>query len=80
MAEMTQSNPMDQATPEELTDAIAELERYRERLVNDTMDMAKRAKVMKTQAQANLEPNLARIDAMLQELRQKQAEVADRHQ
>ncbi|MEO0532469.1 MAG: hypothetical protein AAF215_01205 [Cyanobacteria bacterium P01_A01_bin.123] len=77
---MTQSKTMDQATPEELIEAIAELEQYRERLVNDTMDMAKRAKVMKTQAQANLEPSLAKIDATLEALRQKQAEAADSHQ
>ena len=75
MTEITQPSAIEHATPEELTEAIAELEQYRERLVNDTLDMAKRAKVMKTQAQANLEPNLARIDAMLQALRQKQIEV-----
>jgi phage gp36-like protein len=77
MVELTQQNSIDQATPEDLALAIADLEQYRERLVHDTMDMAKRAKVMKTQAQANLEPALARIDAMLDELRQRQASLAE---
>lgn len=77
MVELTQQNPIDQATPEDLVLAIADLEQYRERLVNDTMNVAKRAKVMKTQVQSNLEPALARIDAMLDELRQKQALLAE---
>ncbi|MFM7218751.1 MAG: hypothetical protein ACKO21_00770 [Nodosilinea sp.] len=77
MVELTQQNSIDEATPEDLALAIADLEQYRERLVHDTMDMAKRAKVMKTQAQANLEPALARIDAMLDELRQRHASLAE---
>lgn len=72
MAELTQSTSIEQATLEELNAMIVELEQYRERLVNDTLEMAKRAKVMKVQAQANLEPALERIDAMLEELRKRQ--------
>jgi hypothetical protein len=60
-------------TPEELAELIADLEQYRERLLNDTMEMAQRAKVMRAQAMASLEPDLARIDGMLQELRDRQA-------
>jgi len=73
MAELTHPDSIEQASPEDLASAIAELEQYRERLLNDTLDMAKRAKVMKAQAQANLEPALASIDVMLAELRQRQA-------
>jgi capsule polysaccharide export protein KpsE/RkpR len=73
MADIQELTSMDQATPEELTEIIAELEKYRERLVNDTLSMAQRAKVMKAQALAHLEPNLAQIDAQLQALRQRQA-------
>jgi hypothetical protein len=65
--------PLEQATPEELTEIIAELEQYRERLVNDTLSMAQRAKVMKAQALAHLEPSLAQIDVQLEALRQRQA-------
>ncbi len=64
-----------QASPQELTEIIAELEEYRERIVNDTLAMAQRAKIMKSQALANLEPNLAKIDATLQTLRQQQSKV-----
>ena len=63
----------EQTTSKELTEIIAELEQYRERLVNDTLAMAQKAKVMKAQAMASLEPSLAQIDAQLQALRQQQA-------
>ena len=72
-------SPIDQASPEELTEIIAEFEQYRERLVNDTLAMAQKAKVMKTQAMASLEPQLAQIDAQLEALRQRQANLTDNH-
>lgn len=73
MPDIQELASIEQATPEELTEIIAELEQYRERLVNDTLSMAQRAKVMKAQALAHLKPNLAQIDAQLQALRQRQA-------
>lgn len=73
MTETTQSNPIEQATPEELAAAIAELQEYRDRLVGETMAAAKKAKVMKTQAQGSLDPTLSKIDAMLSELHERQA-------
>ncbi len=63
---------IEQATPEELTEIITELAQYRDRLVTDTLAMAQRAKVMKAQAMASLEPSLADIDARLEALRQQQ--------
>ncbi|MBW4552252.1 MAG: hypothetical protein KME35_14265 [Aphanocapsa sp. GSE-SYN-MK-11-07L] len=63
-------------TPEELAELIAELEQYRQRLLTDTMEMAQRAKIMRARAIASLEPDLARIDAMLQELRDRQAALS----
>ena len=66
----------DQATPEDIAQMITELEQYRERLMNDFLTMAKRAKVMPSQAQARLEPDLAQIDALLSTLRKKQAILA----
>lgn len=74
---MTESTPS--ATPEELTEAIAELERYRDRLVNDTLSMAQRAKIMRAAALANLEPELAKIDATLHALRDQQATLTVNH-
>jgi uncharacterized protein involved in exopolysaccharide biosynthesis len=66
---------LDPTTPEELKDIIAEFEHYRERLVNDTLSMAQKAKIMKAQAMASLEPQLAEIDAQLVALRQRQAQL-----
>lgn len=73
MTDIANPASVEQTSPQELSEIIAELEQYRERLVNDTLSMAQRAKVMKTQALALLEPNLAQIDATLQSLRQQQA-------
>jgi hypothetical protein len=64
MADSAESTAVEQATSQELTEIIAELEQYRERLVNDTLSMAQRAKIMKSQALASLEPSLAQIDAL----------------
>lgn len=74
---MTESTPP--ATPEELAEAIADLEQYRDRLVNDTLSMAQRAKIMRTAALANLEPELVKIDAALQALRDQQAALTVNH-
>lgn len=79
MTDMQERIPIDQATPEELTEIIAELEQYRERLVADTLSMAQRAKIMKVQAMSNLEPQLTQIDAQLEALRQQQAVLAVGH-
>ncbi len=73
---MTESSELiatDPVTAQELTEVIAELEEYRERLVSDTLTMAQRAKMLRSQALAQLEPDLAKIDATLQALRNQQA-------
>lgn len=79
MADTQELNPIDQASPEELTEIITELQQYRERLVNDTLSMAQKAKVMKTQAMASLEPQLAQIDAQIDALRQRQTALTGDH-
>jgi phage gp36-like protein len=72
-----QNLTFEQATPEDVTEMIAELEQYRERLVNESMTAAQRAKLMKSQVQSNLDPALAEIDAILGTLREKQASFAN---
>ena len=64
------------ANLQELEEAIAELEEYRERLVNDMTNMAQRAKISKTQMMANLEPELNTIDRTLQQLRDQKTALA----
>jgi hypothetical protein len=75
MTDTSEEISIEQATPEQLTEIITELEQYRERLVSDTLAMAQRAKIMKAQAMASLEPQLAEVDAQLNALRQQQAAI-----
>ena len=62
-------------TAEDLTEVIEEFEQYRERLLSETMATAKRAKLPKKTAMAQIEPELAKIDATLLSLRQQQASL-----
>ncbi|WP_055074020.1 hypothetical protein [Pseudanabaena sp. 'Roaring Creek'] len=71
MFDVPELKSLELATPEQLTEMIADLECYRERIVSETLAMAQKAKIMKSQALANLEPNLAKIDATLESLRQQ---------
>jgi regulator of replication initiation timing len=71
MTDISELNSPAQETREEILEVIAEFEQYRERLVNDTLAMAQRAKIMKAQAMSNLEPSLAQIDAQILDLRQQ---------
>jgi hypothetical protein len=75
MTDTSEEISVEQATPEQLTEIITELEQYRERLVSDTLAMAQRAKIMKAQAMSSLEPQLAEVDAQLEALRQQQATI-----
>ncbi len=50
---------------------IAEFEQYRERLLNDTMEAGKKAKLSKSAVMAQLEPELAKIDGVINQLRQQ---------
>jgi capsule polysaccharide export protein KpsE/RkpR len=67
------NNTQNPATYQEIAEVIAELEEYRERLVNETMETAKKAKMMKATAMGQLEPELAKIDAALANLKDQQA-------
>ncbi len=58
-----------QASIEEITELITEFETYRERLTTETLDAAKKAKMSKKETMARLEPELAKIEAALTQLR-----------
>jgi archaellum component FlaC len=75
MSDNSEVNLPPQDTPEELAETIAELEQYRERLIDETTVIAQKAKVLKAKMMANLEPDLQKIDAALQELRDRYAAV-----
>ena len=60
-------------TAADLAELIVEFEKYRDRLVNETVEAAKKAKLSKKATMAKLEPQLADIDAKLQRLREQHA-------
>lgn len=60
-------------TAEEIAEVIEEFEQYRERLVRETLETAQKAKLPKTKVMSQLEPELAKIDTILQQLREQQA-------
>jgi hypothetical protein len=72
MSENLEINNNDPVSPEELAEVIAEFEQYRERLYNDTMTTAQKAKLSKKATLAKLEPELAKLDAVIENLRAQQ--------
>lgn len=73
MTETPEPIAMDQVTAQDLAEVIAEFEQYRERLFNEMMTAAQRAKVPKAKVLPQIEPELAKIDVVLQDLRNQQA-------
>jgi hypothetical protein len=61
-------------TPDEIVEIMAELEQYRDRLINDMTEAAKKAKMTKTAMMQHIEPELKEIDLRLDGLRQLQAQ------
>jgi hypothetical protein len=72
--ETTQSpEPNAPVTAQDLAEAIAELQAYRDRLFEETTAAAKKAKLSKAATMAKLDPELIPIDTMLQNLRAQHA-------
>ena len=63
-------------TAEDLAELIVEFEKYRERLISDTTEAAKKAKLSKKATMAKLEPQLADIDAKLERLKEQHANLS----
>lgn len=57
----------------ELEEIITELQKYRARLVHDTTEAIHKARLPKAKALAQMEPELMKIDAMMQEVRDRHA-------
>ena len=64
-------------TSQDLAELIQEFEQYRERLVNDMTIAAKKAKLPKSKLMARLDPELAHIDATLDNLRMQHAALTE---
>ncbi|MBN3882764.1 MULTISPECIES: hypothetical protein [unclassified Nostoc] len=76
MDETSELTTTDNVTAQDVAEVIAELEQYRERLIQETTETAKRAKLMRVNVMAKLEPELVKIDSALQELRDQQAALS----
>jgi predicted nucleic acid-binding Zn-ribbon protein len=63
-------------TATDLAELIGEFEKYRDRLVSETTEAAKKAKLSKKATMAKLEPQLADIDAKLQRLKEQHANLS----
>jgi capsule polysaccharide export protein KpsE/RkpR len=63
---MTNTAP---ATTQDIAEVIAELEQYRDRLIEESTETAKKAKLTKSMLMAQLDPELAKIGAALTQLR-----------
>lgn len=59
--------------PEEIAELIQEFEKYRQRLIDEMTTAAKKAKLPKSKVMTKLEPQLAEIDAKLENLRAQHA-------
>jgi len=55
----------------ELEEIVTELQKYRDRLVHDTTEAIHKARLPKAKALAQMEPELMKIDAMMQEVRDR---------
>jgi uncharacterized membrane protein YebE (DUF533 family) len=73
MSENLEANINDPVNPEELAEVIVEFEQYRDRLYRETMDAAQKAKLSKKATLEKLEPELAKLDAVIEQLRAQQA-------
>ena len=56
-------------TAEDLAEVIVEFEKYRDRLLNETLETAKKAKISKKTVMTQLQPQLDQIDSKLEALR-----------
>jgi hypothetical protein len=75
---MTESieNLTESVTAAELAEVIAEMEEYRERLVQDITEAAQKAKLTKSQMTAAMAPDLELIDSKLQQLHDQHAQLS----
>ena len=65
---MSEPIATEQVTAAELEEIIVELQKYRDRLVNDTLETIQKAKLPKAKSMAQIDPELAKIDAMMEDL------------
>jgi Fe-S-cluster formation regulator IscX/YfhJ len=77
MTDSTENTAPEQITATDIAQIIVELQKYRDRLVNDTLEAVQKAKLPKSKAMAEMEPELAKIDAMMVDLQARQAALVE---
>jgi hypothetical protein len=77
MAESNLTTTAEEVTAADLAEIITELQKYRDRLVRDTTEAIHKAKLPKAKALAQMEPELAKIDAMMQEIQARHAALVE---
>ncbi|WP_413162832.1 hypothetical protein ACL6C3_27130 [Capilliphycus salinus ALCB114379] len=75
MTEASEPQNNETISAQDIAELLEEYQQYRERLLNETLETAKRAKISQTATMARLEPELAKIDSVLEQLRQRQASL-----
>ncbi len=70
---MSEPIATEQVTAADLDEIIVELQKYRDRLVNDTLETIQKAKLPKAKSMAQIDPELAKIDAMMEDLQTRLA-------
>lgn len=74
---MSDSSTGTMPTAAEIVEILGELETYRERLVTDMTEAAKKAKMTKAAMMQHLEPELQEIDRRIEGLKQLQAQQVE---
>jgi hypothetical protein len=77
MADISKLTETERVTTQDLAEAIAEFEQYRQQLINDMLEQVKQEKMKESIAMAQLEPELAKIDAILQNFRNQQVALSE---
>jgi hypothetical protein len=70
---MSEPTTTEQVTVAELDEIMVELQKYRDRLVNDTLETIQKAKLPKAKSMEQIEPELAKIDEMMADLQDRKA-------
>jgi hypothetical protein len=70
---MSEPTAIEQVTVAELEEIMVELQKYRDRLVNDMLETIQKAQLPKAKSMAQIEPELAKIDAMMEDLHTRKA-------
>ncbi len=77
MTDSNENTAPEQITATDIAQIIVELQKYRDRLVNDTLEAVQKAKLPKSKAMAEMEPELAKIDAMMIDLQARRAALVE---